>query len=174
MPRGKAQPAEERFWNNIDKNGRINESIPEYKHLSQCWSWVGAKNRYGYGVFGVDGKIIGAHRFSFWLHNPSFDINDTKLCVLHKCDNPECCEHAHLFLGSMGDNMRDKEEKGRGRQPKGEKNGRAKLTETQIREIREKYENEKKITYQKIADEYGVTQTTIGDIINNKRWNHIK
>lgn len=173
MPRGVAQPPEERVWNFINKIGRDNETLPEYQHLTRCWAWKGYKNIKGYGQLSVDGKIMPAHRFSYQLHHPlTTHVNDTKMCVCHRCDNTECCNPEHLRLGTQTENMRDMYEKGRGNQPKGEKQHLSKLTEKHVLEIRAKYSNEK-ITKQKLADEYGVGHTLIGFIINRKNWKHI-
>ena len=165
MPMGKAQPADERFWLFVDKNGRVN------KDLSQCWRWLGGIIRGGYGSIRVGNKRMCSHRFSYALHHPiTYDINNIKLCVCHKCDNRECCNPEHLFLGTNGDNSRDKVEKDR--QAKGEKHGFAKLTETQVCEIREKYATGD-TTIQKLAQEYGIHHSTIGRIINYILWKHI-
>ena len=45
------------------------------------------------------------------------------LHVLHICDIPLCVNPDHLFLGTHQDNMDDKERKGRGNQPTGDRNG---------------------------------------------------
>jgi hypothetical protein len=77
-----------------------------------------------------------------------------------------------LFLGSPADNARDREDKCRGNQSKGEKHGHSKLTETQVREIRIKYANGG-ITQQQLALEYVVNRITINNIITRKNWFHI-
>lgn len=46
------------------------------------------------------------------------------------------------------------------------------LSEKQIIDIRNEYKTEK-ITYQKLADRYGVCQKTIGNIVNRVTWKHI-
>ena len=37
------------------------------------------------------------------------------LQVLHKCDEPRCCNPDHLFLGTASENKADTRRKGRGR-----------------------------------------------------------
>jgi len=172
MPSGVAQPAEERFWLYVDKNGRDNETLPAYQHLTRCWSWTGNKC-HGYGRFRIDDKLIFSHRFSYELYHPlTIDLNDIDLCILHKCDNTECSNPEHLRLGTHTENMRDRNEKGRGYIAKGEGNGNSKLTDTQVKEIRDKYAKGG-ATYKKLADEYKVDKTTIERIITRITWKHI-
>ncbi len=53
--------------------------------------------------------------------------------------------------------------------------GRAKLTDNQVREIRDRYIRFSKNANSVIlAKEFGVSYTEICDIINNKTWKHIK
>jgi hypothetical protein len=79
-----------------------------------CWSWTGGTNRNGYGTLHMGGHTIRkpwrAHRFSWVLHNGPIPDG---LWVLHKCDNPPCCNPAHLFLGDRRANMLDAAAKGR-------------------------------------------------------------
>ena len=160
--------AEERFWSYVDKNGRENENI------SRCWGWIGSKETNGYGRFGIDKRLVLAHRYSYAIHN-NYGITLDEMngcCVCHECDNRECVNPDHLFLGCDQDNIDDKMRKGRQQKLKGETNGRSKLNKSQIIEIRERYKNEK-ITHRQLAFEYGVTRSTIDKIINNKRWSHI-
>jgi hypothetical protein len=72
---------------------------------NDCWEWTGCKNPKGYGVLGA--KEIGeqlAHRISYIVHVGSIPKG---MCVLHKCDNPSCCNPRHLFLGDNNDNTQD-------------------------------------------------------------------
>ena len=147
----------ERFWAKVDKTG-------------ECWEWTGSLGRGGYGKFGLNDKIVYSHRYSYVLHHPiTIDLWEHRdICVCHRCDNPKCINPAHLFLGSRADNMKDKETKGRGNHPKGEKAHLSKLTETQVREIRKKY-----VSYSQLALEYDVCPTAIGAIIRREVWKHI-
>lgn len=72
---------------------------------SGCWLWTASVRNGGYGQLNVDGKIVGAHRVSYELHNGLIPENDSYhgMCVLHKCDTPRCVNPEHLFLGTHQD-----------------------------------------------------------------------
>lgn len=149
-----------KFWSKVNKDGSIPTHMP---HLGQCWEWIGSVNcKWGYGQFGT--KRLRAHRVAWVLTNGEITNN---LHVLHKCDNRLCCNPEHLFLGTQQDNIDDKVSKGR--QPKGETNGGHILTSQQVNEIRQRY-MAGGITQYKLADEYGVRQTTISAIITRTNW----
>ena len=85
--------------------------------------------------------------------------------VCHHCDNRFCVNPAHLFLGTQSDNINDSVDKGRWYIPIGEKNGRAKLTYTQVEEIRSSA-----LSMAKLAVKYGVSRWTIWNIRKNVSW----
>lgn len=86
-----------RFWSKVDR-----------RESADCWNWTGGKNGGGYGSLTVKGEHVLAHRFAWEItHSP---IPDRLLC-LHKCDRPPCVNPNHLYIGTHGDNMRDKMER---------------------------------------------------------------
>lgn len=132
---------ERRFWAKVAKRG------PD-----ECWNWTASKIR-GYGVIGVGAKEkILAHRASMLLHG----INPEGFCVMHSCDNPSCVNPSHLSLGSHADNMADC--KNKGRQAKGDKNGRRVLSSVEVGAIRQRYREIH--SFQKVASEFGVSRMT--------------
>jgi len=84
----------------------------DIKGDNECWNWLGSKLPSGYGKTSYKGKHIYAHRFSFLIHHG--EIPDDKQ-VLHVCDNPSCVNFKHLWLGTIKQNMRDRDEKKRDR-----------------------------------------------------------
>lgn len=76
-----------------------------------CWEWTGTKDKHGYGRVRVDQRKARAHRVAWEAFKGEIPAG---LHVLHRCDNPGCVNPEHLFLGTHGDNMRDREAKGRG------------------------------------------------------------
>ena len=77
-----------------------------------CWIWQGARAGGRYPAFKLRGQQVDGHRLAYEWANGPIPIG---FHVLHTCDNPPCVNPAHLFLGTEGDNARDKERKGRGR-----------------------------------------------------------
>jgi len=153
------RPSADRFWEKVDKRG------PD-----DCWLWQGAKQPGGYGSFWTGKKQDGAHRFSYELHNGPIPP-DTDVC--HSCDNPACVNPAHLWLGSRTDNMQDCSRKGRAKSGIhiGADNVNAKLTEAQVREIRQRYTAGE--IGPNLAREYGVSHQVIYAVIHRKTWTHV-
>lgn len=114
----------------------------------------------------IDGKKknMKLHRYVYETYNEC-NIPDGMI-VRHKCDNDLCINPEHLELGTHKDNMEDRDQ--RKRTAIGEKNGNCKLSDLQVNEIKEII-NTTKISQQKIAKMYGVSQMTISNIKNNQR-----
>jgi len=150
----------DRFWKKVN----VSDS-------TQCWEWKAYTLKSGYGWMYVgDRKSNFSHRVSALL-NGLIDTLDSKLHVLHRCDNPKCCNPSHLFLGTNADNVADRVSKGRTKHTPmhGEKNGMVKLSEEDTQNIRTLY-SEGEISQSKLANLYGVRQPQISRIVNGKRW----
>lgn len=72
--------------------------------VGECWEWARARHPGGYGATCYNGKQTKAHRLAYLLFvGPLPD----GAWVLHSCDNPPCCNPAHLYAGTATDNNRD-------------------------------------------------------------------
>jgi hypothetical protein len=87
------------FWDKVDKSDPAG-----------CWPWKGARHAQGYGAFRVGSKYHRSSRLAYELVKGHIQSG---LDVLHKCDNPPCCNPDHLFLGTDKDNAADRRRKGR-------------------------------------------------------------
>jgi hypothetical protein len=121
-----------------------------------CWVWIGSKHKNSHrGYFSMLGQTVFAHQFAYRLFR---GLIMDGMCVCHTCDNPECVNPDHLWLGTHAENMADMVRKGR----------QAKLTRdcvptTKIRtslmaEIQQKHGV---MPASEIAKQYGVTERTI-------------
>lgn len=120
---------------------------------------------WGYGRFQYEGRLLkSAHRVAYELAVGPIPVG---LLVRHTCDNPPCCNPAHLELGTNADNASDRDTRGRLGERRGEANGNARLNEQQVREIRAAAAS------RGLAAVYGVSPVTIQAIRARRIWKHV-
>lgn len=166
LPQGFSNTFDARFWAKIVKNGKRTKYDSK---IGRCWDWIGAKSPLGQpkiGIGGRRGKIIIGSRASWLINRGPIEHGKD---VLHKCDNPSCCNPDHLFIGTHTDNMRDMIVKGRARHPFGEDHCKAKLTWKKVHIIRKIWKSVRP-RQQSLADKFGVSKGTIGAIVVNRTW----
>lgn len=165
-----------------------------------CWPWTGRLSRKGYGEFAIgsyrDGTrgTTGAHKFA--LEQRLGRPLTPGMQALHTCDVRACCRNddagfyevngvlrlrcGHLWEGTARDNMADRDAKGRGASeerngrecyPRGERNGLAKLTEGQVREIR--CRAAAGVSYSSLGAEYGVSKGAVEHVVARRTWRHV-
>ena len=121
-----------------------------------CWEWTGACTSWGYGWFMLDGKKALTHRRIAQLYYG----NIGRLHVLHRCDNPPCCNPDHLRPGTSKQNARDMASKLRGPN---------KLTHEQADEIRRLRQAEH-VSQRTLGIRFGVTHKSIGRILRGETY----
>jgi predicted DNA-binding protein (UPF0251 family) len=149
------EPLESRMERLVDRSG-------------DCWPWLGSCDAHGYGQMGYgQRKKLKAHRVAWELANGAIPEG---MSVLHRCDNPPCCNPAHLFIGTQADNMADAHAKGRqfipqGPALRGEANPAAKLTDYQREAIC--VLGDQGISQRVIAAYYGISQSTVCRVLSD-------
>ena len=124
-----------------------------------CETWLD-KPHHGYGQFGVNGQLFKAHRAAAILRLGTADyayqeatmhdagLEQSGLCIGRLCG-------VHVRLGSDAENKQAPDF--------------AKLTRPQVEEIRASYELGG-VLQRELATEYGVDQTHVSRIVNDKSW----
>ena len=153
---------EERFWSKVDKDG------PTMSHMgSNCWVWTGSKTSKGYGRFHYDGKTHRAHRVSLSFHLGRVP----QPCALHACDNSSCVRPDHLREGTHSENETESYGRGRKQPTSGERHGKARLNEDDVRNIRRRYAEGESQT--SLAQIYRMDPAHLGKIVRRQRWKHV-
>lgn len=137
------------------------------RNENDCWEWEGYKDKDGYGTIHLEYKTRRVHRIVYEL---TYGSIPNRLYVLHKCDNPSCCNPNHLFIGTVQDNSDDQKRKRR--TTVGDKHGRSKLTEKNILEIKRLY-NTGDYYQSDLGKLFNISHQEISRIINNKRWRYL-
>ena len=136
-------------------------------NTDDCIEWPYNKDKGGYGKVIHKGKEVRVHRLALTISKG--EPPEDKPLALHEpeiCHNSACFNPRHLRWGDRFDNMADKVLDGT--DSRGERSGKAKLTENQVLEIRA----DKRI-HRIVAEEYGISSPTVSLIKTRKRWNHI-
>lgn len=133
-------------------------STPEDRgYLTPCHIYDGPLHKSGYGLGSkTNGKAVRAHRAAWITANGPIPDG---LWVLHHCDQRDCVNPEHLFLGTLLDNNADRDRKGR---------NASKLTAEQVVAIRRRRAAGE--TQQSIADDFGVSRPLISMIASGKVW----
>ena len=132
-----------------------------------CWPWKSHRLSTGYGSFWFNGHNRIASRIAWtFTHGDPGD-----LLVCHRCDNPPCCNPAHLFLGTSSDNTNDAYAKGRLRWLAGSEHPTAILFEQMVVEMRERFARGERAAA--LADEFGISLTTLYGIVSGREWRHV-
>lgn len=87
----------------------IIERIDKSGGPDACWPWTGSKDWDGYGMVRLNMKNRRVTHIVWEYENNDTVPDDLLIC--HICDNPPCCNPAHLFLGNGFDNMQDRRNK---------------------------------------------------------------
>lgn len=154
---GKRRTLSERLWAKIDNSDG---------HPAACWPFTGFLNYNGYGQISSTrhGRTIMVRAHRAVLEEVIGHLGDKQ--ALHICNNPSCCRPSHIYAGVHRDNMDDMTRAGR--QARGESNARAKLSLSEIRQIRADRRLQREI-----ATEFNVTRGHVSAIKCRRKWAYL-
>lgn len=146
---------EARFWRRVDKSGG--------EHA--CWPWMAGRNLSGYGKFAYShDRTHAAHKYAYELtYGPVPD----GMFVCHRCDQPPCCNPAHLFAATPKENSADRDRKGRSGTRGRRHEAVCKLTLEQQVEIRRRVRAGERQTA--VAREFGVDPSHVSRLSRYER-----
>jgi hypothetical protein len=150
------------------------------KRQDGCWIWNGAKTgntERAYGVISIKSVRVAPMLVHRVVYESRFGPVPDGLDVCHSCDNRLCVNPDHLWTGTRKQNMQDCASKGRhwsqtGKYspPKGSSHPMARINEDDVVEIRKLHSSGKSMA--EIGRAFGVTKTSVWQIIRMKNWTH--
>jgi hypothetical protein len=146
----KRKTLEARLWAKVDQAGP-----------TDCWLWTGGTTPKGYGTIKVesdDGSWKTGYAHQEALRLAKGGPADPAHQALHSCDNPPCCNPAHLNWGSNSQNRREARDRLHNQ-------GRQKLLPADVISIKA----DRRI-YDEIAATYSVHPDTIARIKQGRSW----
>jgi len=125
----------------------------------ECWPWTGYAEE-GYGRFFFEGSMRGAHELAVTF--TTGERRDAKLDSCHSCNNPPCCNPAHVRFDTRQSNVQDMITAGTHRA------GPGKLTAENVEVIRlRRASGARQVD---LAVDYDVTNGLISQIVRGIRW----
>lgn len=112
---------------------------------------------------------VRAHRLAFQLVKGPIPEG---LSILHSCDNPPCCNPAHLTAGTTKENVQDAISKGRWSNRQGMNAGTSKLTDSQVKEIRTLHDGSRG-SMARLAKQFNVCKSSVSQILRGVTWQHV-
>lgn len=150
--------ATNRFWKHVDKTAGHGPN-------GDCWIWT-SSTRMGRGAFKFNGKVVLANRFAYeFVYGHPLNAEDQ---VGFTCDYPLCVRDSHLVKRTKSEAMKLGVNRGSVTLPEGSTHHRAKLTDEQVRDIRNG-----KGTQREKAKRHGVSRWTVRGIMDGKWWKHV-
>lgn len=145
---GVSEYTKARFWSKIDVGGP-----------ADCWPWQAASHKFGYGRFRLDGQLVSPHRLAYEIIEGPLPAGGGYhgTVIRHRCNNPQCCNPAHLDTGTQKDNVQD--------MVQSQAKKWAKLTPEQILAIKDDPRSQREI-----GKDYGISKTHVGRIKNGQAW----
>lgn len=137
----------------------------------ECWKWTGPLNTWGYGDCTWTGRRVNASRAAF---ESAVGPVPEGLVVCHKCDEPSCCNPAHLFAATQAENLADCRRKGRQVYRSGVSHHRAtaKLTAERVAEAKRLFAEG--VSQSEIARRWGMSSGAICRAVRGKTWRHVE
>jgi hypothetical protein len=147
-----------RFWAKVER-----------RSADACWTWRGNRQASGHGRFWTGTRTDGAHRVAYEIANGPIPAG---LVVKHSCDNPACVNPSHLSVGTVSENLAEMVVRGRARKARGEESGKAKLTESDVRELRRLAAEG--ASYKSLATQFGIAPVNARAIVLRLHWRHVE
>ena len=138
----------ERFWSKVNKGKK-----------RECWNWTAHLTPYGYGDFTYNRRVYPSNRMAMML-----TLNRmlaTAECVLHRCDNPRCCNPRHLRIGTKAENQKEMAERKRGKW-----GGGLRITEKHVKRMRRMRSNGYNL--KQISQSFGISHTWASAILTGR------
>jgi hypothetical protein len=167
----KFKSPDDRFWKTYCKKTR---------KVGECREWIGSCNKWGRPLVYYQGKRVFVRRLLYQLAIGPLSDEER---VISTCNNHRCVRHSHLVKGTEDDakrkrlNMIPVGDRNGARlhpesRPRGEGNGAAKLTEPEVRDIREMAR--KGMARREIATKFEVSPSTVRLVLCGETWKHVE
>jgi len=128
----------------------------------ECWKWTGAKSKEGYPFINMHGKHTSARRLLYEIYNKK-EMPGNRL-VVPTCENTGCVNPHHFDIYSRAKLARK-------HTLVGAEKPSSKLNADKVRKIRR--QRDEGYATKDIAEEFGITPSTVSQICNRISWRHV-